>query len=380
MNLSKRKEGLVVPLMFLLTGISLIDITIFNWFTSISLYLNIALCLYVIVSNNTVNHKYFAAVLLSITFALITLLIHSGGIGSIFTFIIPLVLIIAFCDIEISERSIKYIRFICAALVIYEFYYSFNYYGTFVYYIKGKINPNTVGAFSMYTFLYYTALSSQKSKKSKVVFLGLFTMSCITMINCESRMTLVCLITGVLIMSLRITNGKFYNIASYVLIILGTVFPHLYVKMYTNNVQFELLGKSLYTGREDIWINAENNLNNNITALLFGLGSKSNLFLNHDLNLHNNYLGIIVNFGLIGFIICFSVILCFIRRGSLCTYNSRQRKMLVVFMTTVLLYGFTETSYLWSTVSVFSFLCLGLSSNKFICDGNTEVIQVNNTL
>ena len=75
--------------------------------------------------------------------------------------------------------------------------------------------------------------------------------------------------------------------------------------MYTNNVQFELLGKSLYTGRVDIWINAENNLNNNITALLFGLGSKSNLFLNHDLNLHNNYLGIIVNFGLIGFIICF---------------------------------------------------------------------------
>ena len=380
MNLSKRKEGIVVPLMFLLTGISLIDITIFNQLTSTSLYLNIVVCVCVIASNNKVNRKYFVVIILAIAFALITLLIHSGGLGSILTFVIPLVYIMAFADAEISEKSIKYVKIICVVIVVYEFYYSFNYYGMFVYYIKGKINPNTVGAFSMYAFLYYTALSSQKSKKNKIFFVILLITSCITMINCESRMTLVSLIVGILLMSIKITNGRFYNCVSLALIILGTIFPHLYVKMYSEGVQFQILGKSLYTGREDIWLNMENSMNNNITALLFGLGSKSNLFINHDLNLHNNYLGIIVNFGLIGFVICFSFILHFIWRGSLCVSDSRHRKLLIIFISTVLLYGFTETSYLWASVTMLSFLCLGLSSNKFICDENDSMKNERNNM
>lgn len=372
MNLSEKKtDGIVVPLMFILTGLSLISLNLFNRFTGISLYINIIICIIVVCANKKVREKNIIAISFFVFFALITLMIHNGGFGSILTFIVPLIYISAFCDAKISKSCLNYIKLICICIVLYEFIYSFNYHGVFVYYIRGKINPNTIGVYSMYAFLYYTALSSQESKKNKVAFAVLFGISCLTMINCESRMSLVSLIFGVLLMSLKITKGRFYTITSYMLIVVGTIFPHIYVKMYTNGVDLQLLGKSLYTGREDIWVNMEENLKDNVMAMLFGLGSKSNLFLNHDLNMHNNYLGIIVNFGFIGYVTCFFYILHFIRCGSKYVNNSAHRKMLILFITTVLFYGFTETSYLWSSVMLFSFLCLGLSCNKSVFELET---------
>ena len=116
----------------------------------------------------------------------------------------------------------------------------------------------------------------------------------------------------------------------------------------------------MYSGREAIWLNFFNIVFDNVNNFLFGLGSKAELWENHRLNLHNNYLAIFTNFGLVGFLLyygfLFKEILNISKNKNLKNYHLSS---LLGFLS-VLFYGFIEVTTFWFIMFFFNFLFFGI--------------------
>lgn len=158
---------------------------------------------------------------------------------------------------------------------------------------------------------------------------------------------LVFLLSSLFIKSIK-KNIKFIIV---VLTFVGILFPVIYYVLYLNNVNLNFMEKSLFTGREMIWGNAFNEMAANEVKLILGLGSKANLWEGHNLNMHNNFLGVIVNYGIIGFVCVFyclatKIINMFVKG------TKEQCKNYIIAIIMIYISGMFETTLLWTTMIV----------------------------
>lgn len=366
-KISPLKSNQLITLLYVITCISIYNLNVFNFISNKSLFINatiICICLFL---DNKFSKKALIFILFAISFSVTTIFFTNGGFGSVITFIVPIFLHSCICQSKFNEKDRKIILFFSAIMLVYVYIYSIKYVGNFIYFSHYDINSNTIGIFSMFAFMYLNALTDMRGKKYIILLVISCLLSFMCMYNCESRMTTVALLVYILLGHIPYNrlSGQVLYFISIIVIMLGTLFPYIYLMMYRHNITFELFGKTLYTGREQIWDMMFEMLTTRSTSLLFGLGSKVELWKGHNLNVHSNYFNIIVNFGIVGYAIFYYYIIKNIKMITKSICNQRDWKLLSIFICAVLILGFTETTTLWSEIFIMAYFSLGLVYQSF---------------
>lgn len=354
-----------ILVLLLITLCSVINKKFFYQYSNFALYVNLAISVGGLFIVN--NYKTTTIYIVCFTVYLLdSIMVNGGGVGSVITFIIPFLLFTYISNVGLTDFQVKTIRIMCSIVLIYEFIFSFRYAENYRFYALSDVNPNTVGMYLMFTFMLWSALMDLSNRITIILFIIGLTMSLLGMYNCESRGTSFALIVYCLLILLpiKMISSKKIMILVIFIILGGTAFPFIYISLYRNGVNFEMFGKTLYTGREGIWLNMFEAMNENFTAQIFGLGSKIELWQEHSLNVHNNYFNIIVNFGIIGYILYFSFILHILYYLTKHYQDRMIYKLTMMFVSSVLILGFTETTSLWAVIFVFVFISIGVASSR----------------
>ncbi len=135
-------------------------------------------------------------------------------------------------------------------------------------------------------------------------------------------------------------------------VLVGILFPIVYVALFETGMissAASVMGKSLLTGRQYIWLNVWEYLKYHKSAFLWGTGYNTDFYAAGSFNLHNAYLQIFAQFGLPVFLLYFSYLFHTVggmygSRGALT--HLQFRCFQVILLTLAIGYGETILSYL----------------------------------
>ncbi len=354
----------------LISYMTILSKAIFDVLSGVILYLFAALILFLvcICTNIKVNRLMF--VIITGIVVVLAITINDGGIGSVITFILPFLVLFVFERVELTQNSKKIIRVLSLLIFLFICVRSVSYASNWQYHRLNDINPNTMGQFMLFALIYMSALDNKKGIK-KYLFLSVIFI--IAAINYETRAILLCL--GLYVLGLLFINKltlKQIKILFLVLLGISIAFPFFYLQLYENNVNFTIFSKPLYTGREQIWSEMMNQIEQEPSAWIWGLGSDVVLQKDLALNLHNNPFAIIVDFGLLGFALFYGCVISLVMKIK--AENVTVKKLLLGWICSVILLGFTEVTTMWANSLFLSFLTLGLArfENRNMIDVNSK--------
>lgn len=376
-------SNFILILIILANLLAFTNIKIYNIYNSISLYINTISYIIIFILQKKFDKNEIDIIiylLLFVTYGMFTLIINKGGFGSVAIIISS---ILSYLIIQRCKISTLFIKINILALLLVNIFLvikSKNYYEKFLYNQTEYLNSNTVGIVIMFTALYISSFIKIIQYKYNTLFILLiYIISIWGMINCKSRGALLTFF-AFLLMKYIIPRKVYINkrliiFLSILIILFGVIFTYIYVYMYLNNfnIKIPFTNKSFYTGRELIWLRYYNEVLDNPINILFGLGSKADLYSGKDLNLHNVYLTVLTDFGIIGFLLYFSFWIAQIIK----IYKKRRLSYeiinFVILFLSVLIYGYVEVSMLWHNMFIFSFMCIGLANNEYIRGVSNEI-------
>lgn len=362
---SKSILGSIFVMFMALTILTICNVEIFNIYADVSLYANIAIVFLGAIFCRGFKAYNIIFIVFVGAYLLLSIIIANGGIGSVITLVVPLMLLTVYSNMLLSSKIIKILKFLCVITIFLLFLYSPTYHENYLLFSKTKINPNTLGMFLMFCFMIICVFTNFENKKSKASIILLFILTVLGMYNYESRGTTlaVCCFCIMVIIPREYYNRKKFFMITIIFIVVGTAFPFIYLKLYNTGYQLEVFGKSLYTGRENLWSNMFNLMSGDTIKILFGVGSDAVLWDN-DLNVHNNFFNIITNFGVVGFCLYYIFILSQIWKVTKYIYNPIIRKSVIMFTCSVMILGFSETTSLWSVIFPFAYLGLIVANSE----------------
>ena len=302
-----------------------------------------------------------------------------AGLGSSVVFILSLFLVLTLEKVKFQNNDRMFIQRLSAFIIVIIASKSMIYTANFYENAAKDINPNTLGMVLMFSLMLYIVCMGNRVKKIPLIMLCLIAI--MGMFNYRARGAIIstlvffvlCLIPN------KISKPKLWRLIALIIIIAGTLFPFVYLNLYSNRTNLRIVGKSLYTGREIIWTKMFTFLKGNVKSWLFGVGSGADFWIEDNLNVHNNYYSVIINFGVIGYLIYFTFI--YSRIYSCCDYiNSiKVKRSLSMFISSVLVLGFTETTSFWLYIGILCYFGLGMSVYE-TRNGVIEVPYVNGCL
>lgn len=332
----------------------------------------IIMLIFMRVLNLRIKMFFFSFIITVLT--LLSLYINHTGVGNITVIIWPLSLIVFFGYYKPSENFLKWLFIICKLFIVILTIKATIFYaaGTGAWYQSTdvNVNPNSVGLLLVY--LYWISDYSNYGKYGKfksifwalIVFCGLF--------ECQSRTSFLAFIITISI-KLFLGNSICKNRRNLLFIIgaiilIGVIFPFLYVKAFELNffVGKQILGKNVFTGRQTIWIKLFDYYRSNPSALLWGSGYNTTFYTSESFNLHNAYLQIYSQFGLV---VTFLYIVFILNTIWHSYYNRKLNRFhlsMILYLLTVLIVGIAETTFSYIPMLVFWGLALGLLKNKRI--------------
>lgn len=377
---NKRSEGYVLLLFVVFNCIAFVSNKLFNLYDHYSPYIVGIMVIIFFFKRSLLKSslKSIAYVVFFAVYALSTLFLTGGGLGSVMDVVDSMLVIIICSEYYLSDQSLRRLIILLVCLSLFVISKSHGYYLKSLYDKTNFINSNTMAQVVMYTCIYVSIFLKKIRHRFRVpVILGLYVLGVWGIFNFQSRGTLSTFLLFIILdyaVPKRFFKNKFRTLLSVGLVLsLGLTFPYVYTTLYNNGVNFSIpfTTKSLYTGRELIWNNFYNSLGENMTNWLFGLGSHAQLWVGHSQNLHNNYLSVIASFGVIGFAMYYGFI--FIQIKSVCEgpFVSDYTVSLLIGFLCVLMDGFVEVSTLWDVMLFFNFMFLGLAKRTFRIDSNT---------
>ena len=364
----------------ILNSISFLGNSIFKIYSRFGLYINFILTIVILAFYNRINKKE-QNILMYLSFftiySLFTLFITNGGVGSVLIPLYSVLIIITFMKWKPNNLEIKTMLILFTIINLFWVFNSKDYYLKALYNKDKFINSNIIGMLLMYTFIYISIfLRKIKFKGNNILICIFFLISAWAILNCQSRGSFVTLVLF-FILDNFIPKGfwkKKKRLLKMVIliIVMGVVFPYIYTTLYKTgiNVSIPFTNKSLFTGREGIWNNFFINIKRSPVYLFFGLGSKVALWEGHNLNLHNNYLAIITNFGIIGFVLYYGFFIIQINKINTNKNISHYQVSLVLGFLCVLILGFLEVTTLWHIMLLFNFMFLGLARSNNNSESN----------
>lgn len=332
-------------------------------YDSISLYL-ITLIVAIGVITFRFDKKVVCYIVFTCCYALFSILLTRGGYGSIITFIMPILQFYILSKTNVSLSHEKVLSKFCFIMLIFFSLRSIPFRINFdASSEKSLINTNVYGMFTLYAFFIWNLYSKSVGYKKKSLYVCAFLLSVIAMLNFRSRGTLIALLAYVILTFLPIKLYTHQNIlATFCLFLLiGIMFPIVYTLLYKYwSPNLRIMGKAIFTGREAIWINMFNAFGESPSGIIFGVGSKVELWEGNNLNVHNNFWNIIVNFGVVGFALYYGCIISIINKIAHKVSCPKVKNGLCMFVCASMILGITETTTLWMPISIF--VMWGLSS------------------
>lgn len=365
-----------IMLLFVLTMITLMNATLFNIYNSFALFLVIGIVFLDIVTNPRFEVKDFILLGILLIYSLMVTVWNSGGLGSILNLLCAILFVRMICRVEFGKKEIKTLVKCCIVGEAFIFIRSFQYAGNWVYYRFNDINPNTYGIISAFCMMFIICGNDFIGEKLVNRLYGIIVsfVSVITMINLQSRGSLVACITFILLLFISkiIKKKNIYFFIAIIVSILGVLFPFIYLGLFSKGVQLDFLGKSLYTGREFLWTRMIQILASHKGGWLIGLGSNVQIDTNQVINnVHNDYFVSIVTYGSIGLLLFLSYLLSKLKPLLIEECSSAILPWSIMFISLVLLLGYTETVTHWATLYIFMFFSLGMVNSI----AKQEVVQ-----
>lgn len=373
----------IIVFLIILNLLSFLNKNIYDAYRNVFLYINFFILIFIFFIRNKIYKNEINQYMFIIAFTIygvFTLFINDGGFGSILTPIYSFFLLFTLSNTRLNDKKLKSILITLIFVNIFWVLNSKDYYLKFLFNKDIYINSNTIAMVIMYSSIYIKIYAKKLNIKFyRILTLIIYIISSWGIFNLQSRTSLFGLVAFIIMDSIlpkKIWENRRMVLLIFSLTILaGTIFPFIYVKMYTLGVEYVIpfTTKSLYSGREAIWLNFINYMDDGIKNWIFGLGSRVDLWVGHDLNLHNNYLAIITNFGILGYILYYGFIIMQINniyKNKSFTYTNIS---LIIGFMCVLIIGFVEISTLFHPMFFLNFSFLGLAMNtkeEIMIDGS----------
>lgn len=235
------------------------------------------------------------------------------------------------------------------------------------------MNANIIGMLISYTSILFFCFSRLFNNKYINYLSWVMIVSGIWGIyNTKSRMALVITFLFIFIaLIFKIKNIKKINILKYLLylgISMEIIFPFIYLFMYqigfaSDYIFADAEGKGLYSGRQKIWGLAFDNINS-FGDWFIGIGSYHDFWEGHDtLNMHNNFMNLLVVTGLLGVFVYYSYIIrCFkytIKRFRVSEFQC----LMLLFFSCVIFEGATDVTLFYTVFAPFVYIPFGLALN-----------------
>ncbi len=261
---------------------------------------------------------------------------------------------ILFNNIYISKRLYYRIRIITSiSLLIYVLTCSTKslaYYAAVKDALGNNLNANDYALIVFICYLNVVSVLDLMQKTKLKVFL-IFVMSIgagflLYLSQCRTAIIgIIAFLVLILFMKNRLTYYKFRRVTLW-LLLLSFLFPLVYLFLSKQGIHVDVLGKSLFTGRQIIWEGAWNLIKQHP---LFGCGNTpyaTGFTAAYETSSHNFLLGVMKMFGLIPTI---SVFWCLTRRVK---YNSNlaQNRIMQIMFISSLFVTFTESSFVQSYI------------------------------
>lgn len=381
MNNRSKLFGMLVAITILITYFCVLDRNIFEVYAMASLGVHSGLVALFFLICRKSNKAYVGYIIVFAVYILGTLLINpKSGIGSMITFAISVFTAISLEKAEYTYIIRKIISASSIVLLWLMFIISFNYAEDYYGYTATHMNPNTIGMFLMLSYMIYIVMHIDRGrlleKVLKILYAGI---ALFGMLNCSSRGAMLAFVffLGSFLIPQGLLNARLVRLLTIVLLVCGTIIPFVYVFLYKSGINIVIMGKSLFTGRERLWMNMFEFLGDSWKNWLFGLGSKIELW-EYDLNTHNNYFNVIINFGIIGYVLYYGFLLSRVYFVSKYISNISIKRALMMFIAVVFVLGFTETTSFWSVIFVFCYFGLGFAINE--CEKIDDSLKHKNQL
>lgn len=292
------------------------------------------------------SNKHIAMTGLLILLLLISFIHSASGFGSYANIINILLIMLIAGNTRLSEKTQKAVSVISLLSFFALFVQSFNVWQNYINGIE-TINPNIIAQFlTLYACIIYVAISKFiKNKVAKnIIQIFLLVTTLVGASMCNSRTSILVIILMILFLRVSVIKDiilRSYKAVSIMLVLAGSIIPFLYVNMYNEGTEVDLLfstDKRFYSGREKIWKYSIEELDY-YNGYLWGLGTHHETAIGEVSNFHNWYIGEIYYFGIL-----VSIILFLFVTERLSTINSNEIKLLAL---SVFIFGFFETSLQW---------------------------------
>ena len=363
-NWHSKELGVCCFLMIVLAFFSIAYTPVFNIYEDLSIYLIMPLLLFCLV-RTSISRFDVVTVTLTVIYLTVSIYVNDGGIGSIFTYFCSIAFLVIISHTHFSLNQFKILKAISGVVVIALSLLSLLYINNYwdLYRDNRYLNPNTYSIFMLYAYMLHICISLKE--KFSVINLVMTIIAVVGAFNYRSRAIVVAIVAFCL-MQLMFSpkpRPKRYFLLSVALIVIGLLIPFVYLLLYQNEVDLMIMGKSLFTGREKLWANMLEAFGNDPVKWLFGLGSKVNLS-KHSLNIHNNLFVVIVNFGILGFILFIAMLFRYIKHACAYLHMRGVYRWYSMFVASILVLGMSETVSFWAPNMVFAYLGLGMAANS----------------
>lgn len=306
--------------MFALISLFFLSETGFAFYTGYSLLAEIVLLILLFWSLFYYNTDlrdiiYFIG---SSLFFLLTLVFTHGGTGSVLIMGISMLWIILIKNCRFSIKSVNIFIIIFLLIFVAVILRCKAYFERWVVTESLIFNPNTLAFLLVLSSSMNICFWQYKKTNKYLLIKGLFiVLTYWGVLNCKSRASLLMFSLFLVfkyIVPLRYKKSYRFTLMVFCLIVFsGVTFPLLYVWLYQNGHNFHMpiigklmQGKTFYSGRELIWLSLFTKLNQNWMNWFIGIGSHAAIpGITGNLNLHNVYMQVLMNFGLSGICIYF---------------------------------------------------------------------------
>lgn len=306
----------------------------------------------------------------------LAILMNGSGMGVLIQIIWPLCVIYMFKNFHISGAYIGRINVLMLVgwmlAVIGSLSYTDAYFEAFEKNIEIKgINPNTIAIIIVTTCLFLGLYIDSKSKsrfRKALVYLVSFA----ALYRTRARTSLIAFLAILiveLILKTKIEKSKKQALLLVTLIIAaGIIFPFVYVGLYTKGIityNTFFFGKRVFTGRQYIWANLWDYLQQNHIAFIWGVGYNTELYSRGTFNLHNAYLMIFAQYGLPTLLVYLAYIIHSVAGmfGKLGQISDLQFKCYQILLY-VLIVGFGETVLSYLPNLIFIAMAIGIGCRE----------------
>lgn len=308
-----------------------------------------------------------------------------GGLGSLAIQIYIMTVILAISNIRVTGAGLGALYFSALAVWAVWMIKSPGYFAYFSESLdagKDVINSNTAAETLLIACSICLALQDfakirvLRRKAAGVCMAGL---TILGIIHCRSRTTLAAMAVFVVycfIIPQTFWTKKRILTVTGALIAFGTVFPLLYLALQNhesfNRLVYEYTGRYAYTGREQIWADYYRSFGDSARLWLLGMGSHAAdryLTTRWGTNVHNSYLAVQMNFGMIGLFLFSGMLLTFL--GNALSeerdYDISSYKLRCIFaFWGCLMIGYSEVTLIWSLMIPLNYLTLAMALNRNI--------------